>query len=99
MEQIFGEIEDEHDTTSYVAKQTGDNEYVFSGRLDIEKANEMFSLDLPESDDYQTIGGLILHQHQSIPKAHDIITLEHFQFKIIKVTSTKIELVKLKVNE
>ena len=99
VEQIFGEIEDEHDTTSYVAKQTGDNEYVFSGRLDIETANEMFSLDLPESDDYQTIGGLILHQHQSIPKAHDIITLEHFQFKIIKVTSTKIELVKLKVNE
>jgi CBS domain containing-hemolysin-like protein len=99
VEQIFGEIEDEHDTTSYVAKQTGDNEYVFSGRLDIEKANEMFSLNLPESDDYQTIGGLILHQHQSIPKAHDIITLEHFQFKIIKVTSTKIELVKLKVNE
>ena len=74
VEQIFGEIEDEHDTTSYVAKQTGDNEYVFSGRLDIEKANEMFSLDLPESDECQTIGGLILHQHQSIPKAHDIIT-------------------------
>lgn len=99
VEQIFGEIEDEHDTTSYVAKSVGNNEYVFSGRLDIEKANEMFSLDLPESDEYQTIGGLILHQYQSFPKAHEIITLGKFQFRIIKVTATKIELVKLKVNE
>jgi len=99
VEQIFGEIEDEHDTTSYVAKSLGNNEYVLSGRLDIEKANELFSLDLPESDEYQTIGGLILHQYQSFPKAHEIITLDKFQFRIIKVTATKIELVKLKVSE
>ena len=99
VEQIFGEIEDEHDTTSYVAKEVGNNEYVLSGRLDIEKANELFPLDLPDSDEYQTIGGLILHEYQSFPKAHEIITLGKFQFRIIKVTSTKIELVKLKVNE
>ena len=99
VEQIFGEIEDEHDTTSYVAKSVGNNEYVLSGRLDIEKANEMFALDLPESDEYQTIGGLILHEYQSFPKAHEIITLGNFQFRILKVTATKIELVKLKVNE
>ena len=99
VEQIFGEIEDEHDTTSYVAKAVGNNEYVLSGRLDIEKANELFSLDLPESDEYQTIGGLILHEYQSFPKAHEIITLGKFHFRIIKVKATKIELVKLKVNE
>ena len=99
VEQIFGEIEDEHDTTTYVAKAVGNNEYVLSGRLDIEKANELFDLELPESDEYQTVGGLILHHHQSIPKAHEIITLNKFQFRIIKVTATKIELVKLKVNE
>ena len=99
VEQIFGEIEDEHDTTSYVAKSIGNGEYVMSGRLDIEKANEFFALDLPESDEYQTIGGLILHQYQSFPKAHEIITLDKFQFRIIKVTATKIELVKLKVTE
>jgi len=99
VEQIFGEIEDEHDTTTYVAKAVGNNEYVLSGRLDIEKANELFSIDLPESDEYQTIGGLILHHYQSIPKAHEIITLDKFLFRIIKVTATKIELVKLKVNE
>ena len=99
VELIFGEIEDEHDTTSYVAKSVGNNEYVLSGRLDIEKANELFDLELPESDEYQTIGGLILHQHQSIPKAHEIITMNKFQFRIIKVTSTKIELIRLKVSE
>ena len=99
VEEIFGEIEDEHDTKTYVAKSLGNNEYILSGRLDIEKANELFPLDLPESDEYQTIGGLILHQYQSFPKAHEIITLDKFQFRIIKVTATKIELVKLKVNE
>ena len=99
VEQIFGEIEDEHDTTSYVAKSLGNNEYVLSARLDVEKANELFSLDLPESDEYQTIGGLILHQYQSFPKAHEIITLDKFQFRIIKVTATKIELIRLKVTE
>ena len=98
VEEIFGEIEDEHDTKTYVAKSLGNNEYILSGRLDIEKANELFPLDLPESDEYQTIGGLILHQYQSFPKAHEIITLDKFQFRIIKVTATKIELVKLKVN-
>lgn len=99
VEEIFGEIEDEHDTTSYIAKAIGENEYILSGRLEIEKANELFSLGLPESDDYQTIGGLILHQYQSFPKIHEVIAFDKFQFKIIKVTATKIELVKLKVIE
>ena len=99
VEQIFGEIEDEHDTQSYVAKSIGNNEYVLSGRLDIEKANELLSLDLPESDDYQTIGGLILHQYQSFPKIYEIISFDKLEFKILKVTPTKNELVKLKVKE
>jgi CBS domain containing-hemolysin-like protein len=99
VEQIFGEIEDEHDTNSHVAKAINEKEYILSGRLDIEKVNELFDIDLPESDEYQTVGGLILHQHQSFPKTHEIIKLDNFEFKIIKVTATKIELVKLKVNE
>ena len=99
VEEIFGEIEDEHDTTSYTAKQINEHEYLLSGRLEIEKANELFSLDLPEEDDYLTIGGLILHQYQSFPKLHEIVTLGKFEFKIMEVTSTKIELVKLKINE
>ena len=97
VEEIFGEIEDEHDTTSYISKKIEDNEYILSARLEIERVNEMFDLDLPESDEYLTIGGLILHQYQSFPKLHEIITINKYQFKIIKVTNTKIELVRLKV--
>lgn len=97
VEEIFGEIEDEHDTTSYIAKKIEENEYILSARLEIERVNEMFNLNLPESDEYLTIGGLILHQYQSFPKLHEIITVDKYQFKIIKVTTTKIELVRLKV--
>ena len=97
VEEIFGEIEDEHDTSSYIAKKIDESEYVLSARLEIERVNEMFNLNLPESDEYLTIGGLILHQYQSFPKLHEIITIDKYQFKIIKVTTTKIELVRLKV--
>ena len=99
VEEILGDIEDEHDIDSSVAKALDNGEYVLSGRLEIERVNEEFGLDLPESDDYQTIGGLILHEYQSIPKPHEIIHIQRFQFRIIKATATKIELVKLKVNE
>lgn len=99
VEEILGEIEDEHDTPNYVAKQVGENEYVLSARLEIEKVNELFRLDLPEHDDYLTLGGLILHYYQSFPKLHEIIQIERFQFKIIKMTATKIELIRLKVAE
>ena len=99
VEEIFGDIEDEHDNTSYVCKQVGEHEYVLSARLEIEKVNETFGLNLPESDDYLTVGGLILNHYQSFPKMHEVITIEHFRFKIIKVTTTKIELVRLEVLE
>ncbi len=99
VEEIFGEIEDEHDVDSYIAKQVGEKEYLLSARLEIERVNEMFSLDLPESDDYLTVGGLILHYYQSLPKLHEVITVGRFQFKIINVTTTKIELVRLKLIE
>ncbi len=99
VEEIFGEIEDEHDVDSYIAKQVGEKEYLLSARLEIERVNEMFSLDLPESDEYLTVGGLILHYYQSLPKLHEVITVGRFQFKIINVTTTKIELVRLKLIE
>lgn len=99
VEEIFGDIEDEHDNMHYVAKQLGEGEYMLSARLEIEKVNEMFSLDLPESDDYMTVGGLILHEYQSFPKLNEVIKIGHFEFKIVKNTMTKIELVRLKVEE
>lgn len=99
VEEIFGEIEDEHDSTSYICKQIEEDEYVLSARLEIEKVNETFNLELPESDDYMTVSGLILTHHQSFPKLHEQVTIGHYQFKIVKVTATKIELVRLKVVE
>lgn len=99
VEEIFGDIEDEHDNTFYICKQIGEHEYVLSARLEIEKVNETFDLDLPESDDYLTVGGLILNQYQSFPKLHELVSVGKYQFKIIKVTATKIELVRLKVME
>ncbi len=97
VEEITGDIEDEHDSQKYVAKQLADGEYILSARLEIEKVNELFDLDLPESDDYMTVGGLILHEYQSFPKLNEIIRIGHFEFKIVKNTMTKIELVRLKV--
>ena len=99
VEEIFGDIEDEHDNTSYVCKQLNETEYILSARLEIEKVNETFGLDLPESDDYMTISGLILDQYQRFPKMHELVVIGKYQFKIIKVTTTKIELVRLKILE
>lgn len=99
VEEIFGDIEDEHDNTKYVAKLLDDGEYLLSARLEIEKVNELFDLNLPESDDYMTVGGLILHKYQSFPKLNEVVKIGRFEFKIIKNTMTKIELVRLKVVE
>lgn len=99
VEEIFGEIEDEHDNVNYIAKNLGQNEYLLSARLEIEKANEILDLNLPESDEYITVGGLILHEYQSFPKLNEIVKFGHWEFKIIKNTTTKIELVRLKVVE
>ena len=99
MEEITGEIEDEHDNTNLVSKKLENGEYILSARLEIEKINEQFDLDLPESDDYMTLGGLILHEYQSFPKLNEVIRIAQFEFKIIKNTATKIELVRLKVVE
>lgn len=97
VEEIFGDIEDEHDNTSYVCKQVNEHEYILSARLEIEKVNDMFNLELPESDDYLTVGGLILNHYQNFPKLHEVITMGCYRFKIIKMTSTKIELVRLEI--
>lgn len=99
VEEIFGEIEDEHDSNNYVAKDLGNGEYVLSARMEIEKANETLGLDLPESDEYITVGGLILNEYQSFPKLNEIVTFGHWEFKVLKKTTTKIELVKLKVKQ
>ena len=99
VEEIFGDIEDEHDNSNYTAKRINDKEFLLSARLEIDKVNELFHLELPESEEYMTVGGLILHEFQSFPKINEIVKIKNFEFKIIKKTMTKIELVRLKVNE
>ena len=98
MEEIFGDIEDEHDIRGYTAEKTCENEYLFAGRLEVEEVNKLFSLNIPVSDDYTTIAGYILHIHQHFPKLNEIIRIENFTFKCVKVTNNRIEMVKLLVN-
>ena len=95
VEEIIGEIEDEHDNQNLVAKSIGNNEYLLSGRLEIERINEMFDLKLPESDEYQTLGGFILAHHQRFPQLNENINIGKYKIRTIKQRSTKIELVKL----
>ena len=99
LEEIFGEIEDEHDTQDLIEKKTGENEFLFSGRLEIEYLNEKYNLNFPESDEYETIAGLILAQHQSMPKPNERIVLQSFVFKILKVSNTRVELIQLTVGK
>lgn len=99
VEEIFGDIQDEHDNDNLVAKKVGDNEFIISGRMEIDNVNDKFDLELPESDDYMTVSGLILHKYQSFPKLNEMITIGKYNFKILKSTATKIELVKLKIGE
>lgn len=99
MEEIFGEIEDEHDTRDYVAKQTAETEFLFSGRLEVSSANSMFDLKIPESDAYETIAGFILQNHQHFPKLNEIIRINEFTVKCVKVTNNRIELVKFSIGK
>jgi CBS domain containing-hemolysin-like protein len=99
LEEIFGEIEDEHDTSDIIEKQINENEFIFSGRSEIDLLNEKFSLTLPETEEFETLAGLILYYHESIPKINTLIKVGNLHFKILKATNTKIELVKLTISE
>lgn len=95
VEEIFGDIEDEHDRQKRICKQLDERTYLLSGRLELDHINEQFSLDLPEDEDFMTIAGLILHHHPSIPSIGEVIDIAQWRFEIVRSTSTKIVLVKL----
>jgi len=97
MEEIFGEIDDEYDTDDFIEKKINNNEYVFSARLEIDYLNEAYNLNLPESDEYETLGGLIINHHESIPVVNDEIIIRNYSFKIIQVSEKRIEQVHLKI--
>ncbi len=99
MEEIFGEIEDEHDKEELVEKQLSENEFMFSSRLETDYINAKYHLNLPILDNFETLGGLIMHYHESIPRVNEEIRVDHFLFTITSVSRTRIEQVNLKVQK
>ena len=99
VEELFGDIEDEHDRQKRVAKRLDDRTFVFSGRMEIDDINEKFGLTLPEDEDFMTIAGYILYHHPSIPSQGQILEIGDLRFEILRSTSTKIVLVKMTLLE
>ncbi len=97
LEQIFGEIEDEHDEPEMIEKEVGDGEYVLSCRLEVRYLNEHYNLEIEESDEYDTLAGYIIYSHEGIPAAGDHLIIGNFDIKILRTTRSRIELVKIKI--
>ena len=97
LEEIFGEIEDEHDTIDLIKKMVSDTEFVLSGRLELDELNDDFYLEFPENENFETLAGFILFHYESIPQVNTIIDIGKYKFKILKASNTKIELVHLKI--
>jgi len=97
VEELFGEIEDEHDSVALIEEQLDECSFLFSARLEVDYLNETYKLQLPEHENYETLGGLIVHFTQEIPEQNQKINIENFQFTIQEVSNTKIELIALKV--
>lgn len=95
IEEIIGEIDDEHDRNEFVEKKISENEFILSGRLEIKHLNEVYNLNIPESDEYETVAGFILYQYQNIPKPNDVIILNDFTVRIIRMSETRIDLIQL----
>ncbi len=99
IEEIFGEIDDEFDVDKMTEKQISKNEYVFSGRLEIDYLNEKYNLSIPVSDDYETLAGFIIHYHESIPEINDEIVIDPYVFTITQASEKRIEQVRLRINQ
>lgn len=95
LEEIFGEIEDEHDSQELVEKKINDREFLFSGRLEIEAINEKYGIGLPESDDYDTLAGYVISVYQGIPEAGETIMTDRMRIRILRTDASKIELVRI----
>lgn len=99
VEELFGEIEDEHDLVDHYESKINENEYEFSARLEVDYLNTTYGLSLPEEEFYETLGGLVVHFTEEIPSQGDVFSLEQYEFKILAVSSTKIERIHLSVKE
>lgn len=99
IEELFGEIEDEHDSDDSIEEKLDDDTYNFSARLEVDYINEAYKVNLPESENYETLGGLIVNHTQEIPAQNEVVKIDKFQFTILAVSNTKIDLVELKVQD
>jgi putative hemolysin len=97
IEELFGEIEDEHDSPNFLENKLKENLFLFSARLEVGYLNDQYKLDIPVSDQYETLGGFIVHRNQDIPLIKEVLKIDQFEFKIKEVSNTKIETVELKV--
>ncbi|WP_242091849.1 hemolysin family protein [Aestuariivivens sediminicola] len=97
VEELFGEIEDEHDTAVLIEERIDDQTFKFSARMEVDQINETYKLNLPESENYETLGGLIVNHTEEIPQRDEVVSIDAFQFTILEVSHTKIDLVELKV--
>jgi putative hemolysin len=98
MEEIFGEIQDEHDEQEFADKKVGENEYIFSGRVEIDALNKKYGLNIPESEEYETLTGFILHHHENIPEPNEKIAIPPFTFTVMFVQGTSVGMVRMKVD-
>ncbi len=98
LEELFGEIEDEHDVQEFIEQQINPDEFIFSGRLEIDYLNEKYQIELPDDGEYETLAGFIVVIHESIPKANEVIRIGQFEFNILEVTDTRIDMVRLKIH-
>lgn len=97
MEEIFGEIEDEYDEGDFIEKQISDAEYILSGRLEIDYLNDKYDLNIPQSDDYETIAGFIISRHESIPNLNEEIIIGVYSFSILQACENRIDQIRLKI--
>ena len=96
LEEIFGEIRDEYDVEEFVEKQLAADEFIFSGRLELDYLKEKYELDFPENES-ETLSGYIINKHEAIPKQKATIIVDHYQINVLAVSDTRIEMVKLKI--
>ncbi|HRH49036.1 MAG TPA: hemolysin family protein [Panacibacter sp.] len=96
LEEIFGEIKDEYDTEEFVEKQLAENEYIFSGRLELDYLKEKYDFEFPENES-ETLSGYIINEHETIPKPKERIIIDRYEFDVLNVSDTRIEMVKMKV--
>jgi CBS domain containing-hemolysin-like protein len=99
VEELFGEIEDEHDTMELKEVMINENEYKFSARLEVDYLNETYNLELPEDEAYETLGGLIVYHSENIPIEKEVILIGNYEFIILTASSTKIDEIYLKISE